>query len=75
MSVQKREKRFMTAQEKRLRRLMVDHQVSMIEIAEYEDVSDQSVITNRFKNLTPSSLEHYEDLILKLSKAPQKVAS
>lgn len=75
MSVQKREKRFMTAQEKRLRHLMVEHQVSMIEIAEYEEVSDQSVITNRFKNLTPSSLEHYEDLILKLSKAPQKVAS
>ncbi len=63
----KREKRFMTAQEKRLRQMMIDHQVNQVEIAEHEGV-DQSAINYRLKSLTPSSVAHFEKLIINLSK-------
>ena len=63
----KREKRFITAQEKQIRQMMLDHQVSQVEIAEHEGISEPAVI-NRLKSLTPSSMSHFENLILKLSK-------
>ncbi len=73
---ERKEKRFMTAQEKRLRQMMLDHEVSQVEIAEVENVSE-SAIVHRLKSLTPSSVERFEDLIISLSKnrRPQKVAS
>lgn len=71
-----REKRFMTAQEKRLRQMMLEHQVSQVEIAEHEEISEPAVIT-RLKSLTPSSMAQFEGLIIKLSKQrkSRKVAS
>lgn len=76
MAVKKREKRYMTGHEKRLRKMMIDHQVSLSEIAEYEEVSEPA-ISLRLKSLTPSIVQRFEDIILELSKqrTPEKVAS
>lgn len=75
MSVKKREKRYMTRQERRLRTMMTKHQVTVSDIAAHEDVTRQA-IDNRLKSLTPSMEERIEDIILELSKIrSRKVAS
>lgn len=75
MSFKKREKRFMTKQERRVRAMMAEHQVTLSDIAAYEDVTAQA-IDQRLKSLTPSMLERFEDIILELSKnRSRKVAS
>ena len=62
-----REKRYMTEQEKYLRHLMQKNQVSQVEIAEYEGISEQAV-NQQLLRLTPSKLKHLEAIIIKLSK-------
>lgn len=70
-----REKRFKTPQEKRLRRMMIEHEVSISDIADYEDITIPAVCL-RLKSLTPSSMQRLEDIIIELSihQSPQKVA-
>lgn len=62
-----RERRFMTEQEKYLRDLMYEHQVSQVEIAEYEDITEQAV-NQQLLRLTPSKLRYFREIILRLSK-------
>lgn len=64
---QRKEKRFMTPQEKRLRKMMMDHEVTQVEIADIENISESAVV-HRLRGLTPSSLKRFEDLIISLSK-------
>lgn len=61
-----REKRYMTEQEKYLRDLMQDNQVSQSEIAEYEGISEQAV-NQQLLRLTPSKVKYLEAIILRLS--------
>lgn len=57
----------MTDQEKYLRDLMYEHQVSQVEIAEYEDITEQAV-NQQLLRLTPSKLQYFREIILRLSK-------
>lgn len=57
----------MTDQEKYLRDLMYEHQVSQVEIAEHEGITEQAV-NQQLLRLTPSKLKHFEKIIHRLSK-------
>lgn len=72
----KREKRFMTPQERRLRRMMVEHDVTQVEIAKEMDIPESNV-TYYLRSLTPSKVTRLENLIISLAKAQaqQKAAS
>lgn len=76
MAIKQRGKRFMTDQEKRLRKMLIDHRVSLQEIADREDIS-VSAVSLRLKSLTPEMVDRLEGIILELSKerSPQKAAS
>ena len=70
----KREKRYMTSEEIRLRKMMLDHEVEQMAIAKHLDVAE-SAVTYYLRSLTPSRVKQLEDIILELSKTPQKAAS
>lgn len=66
----------MTPQEVQIRKMFLEYNVSVQEVADYFDVTYQA-ITNRLKSLTPSSKKELEEAIRNLSDkhAHQKVAS
>jgi DNA-binding transcriptional regulator LsrR (DeoR family) len=76
MAVKKREKRYMTKQEKELRDLAYEHRVKWVEVAEHEDISEPA-ISQHLKSLTPSKYKHFKDVILHIAekRTPTKVAS
>ncbi len=67
MSKKSREFRYMTEQEKFLRNLMSEHQVSQSDVAEHLGISEQAV-NQQLLRLTPSRLKKLESIILTLSK-------
>lgn len=70
----KRNKRYMSSEEVRLRKMMVQHQVTGRMIANKLDIHEPQV-TYTLRSLTPEKVDQLEDVILELSNKPQKVAS